>query len=114
METELSIAEISDGHTDEIREWYSELEQRAEETYETLRQQGVVVEEAYIAEVQGTDYLFVYMASMNLEQAHREGDKENFEIVEEHHDVLERCLKPRSTQLEKAASFQRLKEAYTE
>ncbi len=114
METELSIAEIEEGHTDEIKEWYSELEQREEETYKTLEQQGVVIEEAYVAEIQGTSYLLVYMASRDLEKAHSEGDKENFEIVREHHDVLERCRKTGSRQLEEAASFQRLEEVYTE
>lgn len=110
METELSIAEIEEGHTEDIGEWYSELEQRKEETYKTLEQQEVVIEEAYIAEIQGTSYLLVYMASRDLEKAHSEGDRENFELVKEHHDVLERCLKTRSQQLQKAASFQRLEE----
>jgi hypothetical protein len=114
METELSIAEIEEGHTNEIKEWYSELEKREEETYKTLEQQGVVIEEAYVAEIQGTSYLLVYMASRDLERAHSEGDKENFEIVKEHHEVLEKCRKTGSRQLEEAASFQRLEEVHTE
>jgi len=56
----------------------------------------------------------VYIASRDLEKAHSKVDKENFEIVERHHDVLERYRKTGSRQLEEAAGFRRLEEVYTE
>lgn len=59
---------------------------------ETLRHEGVFTETAFLGDVDGTTYLYVYMESEDFEAADEAGDEEAFEIDAEHHDVLRACL----------------------
>lgn len=59
---------------------------------ETLRNEGVFTETAFLGDVGGTTYLHVYMEAAEFEAAAEAGDEEAFEIDVEHHSVLRECL----------------------
>lgn len=85
-------APIKNGKADELRGWYEELRDRESEVIETLQHEGVYTETAFIHSLGDTAYLYVYMEAEDLEVAEEAGDKEHYEIDEQHHDVLRETL----------------------
>ena len=83
---------VEPGEAERLRAWYAELQDREDEVVETLRQEGVLTETAFLRESEETTYLYVYMESVDFEAADAAGDEEAFEIDAEHHAVLRDCL----------------------
>jgi len=85
-------ARIEKGKTDRLRTWFEELHDRESEVVETLRHEGVYTETAFILSSGETAYLYVYMEAQDLEKADEAGDKEEYDIDKEHHEVLQDTL----------------------
>lgn len=92
VEVNLARARIEDGKTDRLRSWFKELQERESEVIETLQHERVYTETASILSSDDTAYLYVYMEAEDLEEADEAGDKEEYEIDEEHHEVLRDSL----------------------
>lgn len=88
----LARARIADGKTDRLRSWFRELQERESEVIETLQHERVYTETAFILSSDDTAYLYVYMEADDLKEADEAGDKEVYEIDEEHHEVLQAAL----------------------
>jgi len=88
----LARARIKDGKTDRLRAWFEEMHERESEVIETLRHEGVYTETAFILSSDETAYLYVYMEAEDFEKADEAGDKEAYDIDEEHHEVLKDTL----------------------
>ncbi|ELY93748.1 DUF6176 family protein [Natrialba taiwanensis] len=91
-EVKLVRARIEDGKTDRLRSWFKELEERESEVIETLQHERVYTETAFTLSSDDTAYLYVYMEAENLEKAVEAGDKEEYKIDEEHHEMLRDSL----------------------
>lgn len=91
-EVKLSCCKVETGKADKLRSWYQELEKRAEEVEKSLENEDMFTETAFIQENGQDTYLFVYMESDDMEKAEKAGDKEKFDIDQDHHEVLEECL----------------------
>jgi phosphomannomutase len=92
VEVNLARTRIEDGKTDQLRSWFKELQERESEVIETLQHERVYTETAFILPSDDTAYLYVYMEAEDLEEADEAGDKEEYEIDEEHHEVLRDSL----------------------
>jgi hypothetical protein len=88
----LARARIEDGKTNRLRAWFEELHERESEIIETLRHEGVYTETAFILSSDDTAYLYIYMEAENVEEADEAGNKEEYDIDEEHHEVLRDTL----------------------
>lgn len=91
-EVKLSYCKIKTGRVEELRNWYEELEKRSNEVIKTLKHENMLTETAFILQESDEKYLYVFMESEDLEEAENSGNKEKFDIDEEHHEVLENCL----------------------
>ena len=70
MQTICIKTKIKPGHIEKVRLWFRTLLERRDETLETLRNEGVVVESAFI-DKQGDDlYLIYYMKAENIDKAY--------------------------------------------
>ncbi len=88
-EVVLDRARIEPGKETRVREWFDELRERESEVLETLRHEGVFTETAFIHSTNDSTYLYMYMEADDFQKAREAGDKEKFEIDEEHHRVLQ-------------------------
>lgn len=88
----LARARILPGNEDRLRAWFEELRERESEVIETLRHEGVYTETAFVRSLDDTAYLYLYMEAENLEAADEAGDEEEYEIDEQHHEVLRDTL----------------------
>ncbi len=59
METICIKTRIKPGHIEEVRLWFKTLQERRDETLETLRNEGVFIESAFI-DKQGVDLFLIY------------------------------------------------------
>lgn len=91
-EVSLARAPIEDGKEDELRAWFAELEERDSEVIETLQHEGVYTETGFILPEEDTSYLYVYMEAQDIEKADAAGDEEQYDIDEEHHELLRETL----------------------
>lgn len=91
-EVKLSFCKIKPGKAERLRSWYRELEERSEGVQKSLEHEDMFTETAFIQENSQDTYLYVYMESEDMEEAEKSGDKEKFDIDQEHHEVLEECL----------------------
>ena len=70
MQTNCIKTKIKPGYIEEVRLWFRTLLERRDETLETLRNEGVVVESAFI-DKQGDDlYLIYYMKAESIDKAY--------------------------------------------
>jgi hypothetical protein len=102
---QLARARIEPEKVDRVREWYAELERRESEVRAALDHEGVYTETAFVHEVDDTAYLHVYMEADDVQAADEAGDEEQFEIHEEHHEVLRETLAGEFVELESIGHF---------
>jgi hypothetical protein len=101
----LARARVEPGREDRLRDWFSELEDRESEVVETLQHEGVYTETAFIQTLDDSTYLYLYMEAEDLDAADEAGDAEEYEIDEEHHEVLRETLAGGWEELEKVGHF---------
>lgn len=69
---------------DHVEAWKKELNERKDEAIETLRAEGVHVESWFHLELEGQDYLLVYMRADDIAQAQQIGRNSHFPIDQVH------------------------------
>lgn len=104
-EVMIARARIASGKEDQLRAWFKEMHERESEVIETLQHEGVYTETAFIQSLDDTSFLYIYMEAENLETADEAGDKEEYEIDEEHHKVLRETLTGDWEELETIGHF---------
>ena len=87
----LSTAWIVPGKTQRLREWYGELEDRREEAFQTLDNEGVRQEVAYILNTEHGDLLAVFIEVDDMEAANEAFYSSPFEIDRQHAEVMDEC-----------------------
>lgn len=87
----LSTAWIVPGKTQRLRDWYNELETRKNESLETLQNEGVLREAAFILETDHGDLLAVFIEVDDMEQANEAFFSSPYQIDREHRAVMDEC-----------------------
>ena len=87
----LSTAWIVPGKTQRLRDWYAELEDRREEAFQTLDNEGVRQEVAYILDTEHGDLLAVFIEVDDMDAANEAFYSSPFEIDRQHAEVMDEC-----------------------
>jgi len=76
----------------ELREWTAEVQTRPEEHVETLRNEGVHTETAFLEHIDGEVYLTYYMEAERVAAVFEAFENSEFDIDAEHEDVMREVL----------------------
>ena len=87
----LSTAWIVPGKTQRLRDWYAELESRRDEAFQTLDNEGVRQEIAYILNTEHGDLLAVSIEVDDMDRANEAFFDSPFAIDREHRAVMDEC-----------------------
>jgi len=93
----LSTAWIVPGKTERLRDWYTELQDRRDETLQTLDNEGVRQEVAYILNTEHGDLLAVFIEVDDMDAANEAFYSSPFEIDRQHAQVMDECTVGGST-----------------
>ena len=107
-ETRCIKVKLRDGSLSRVREWAAELNRRADEVLATLRDEGVVIESAFLDSTSEGDFLIYYMKAENLERA-REVGRTSAHPIDEYHHQFQRETFESGKQLELLVDFDRIK-----
>lgn len=91
MEKILSTAWIVPGKTERLRQWYQEMNGRKHDSLETLENEGVHREAAFILSTEHGDLLCVYIEVENMEAANEAFYSSPFEVDHQHAAVMDEC-----------------------
>ncbi len=84
---------LKPGSVGRVREWAAELNGRPDEVLATLRDEGVVVEAAFLDQTSEGDFLIYYMKAHDLDAASEVGGRSRHPIDDYHRrfkaDVME-------------------------
>jgi Family of unknown function (DUF6176) len=87
----LSTAWILPGKTQRLRDWYVELESRRDEAFQTLNNEGVRQEVAYILNTEHGDLLAVFIEVDDMDRANEAFFDSPFELDHQHRAVMDEC-----------------------
>jgi len=85
----LSTAPIKAGKTQRLRDWYAELEDRKEEAFQTLDNEGVRQEIAFILNTEHGDMLCVFIEVDDMDEANKAFFSSPYEIDHQHRAVMD-------------------------
>jgi hypothetical protein len=107
VETRCVKIKLRSGSLDRVREWAAELNRRADEVLATLRDEGIVVESAFLDSTDEGDFLIYYMKAESLERA-REVGRKSAHAVDEYYHQFQRETFESGKQLELLIDFDRI------
>jgi hypothetical protein len=87
----LSTAWIVPGKKERLQKWYAELEERRDEAFQTLDNEGVRQEVAFILPTEHGDLLAVFIEVDDMESANEAFFSSPFEIDHQHRQVMDEC-----------------------
>ena len=87
----LSTAWVVPGKTERLRKWYAELERRSDEAFQTLDNEGIRQEVAFILGTEHGDLLAVFLEVEDMARANEAFLASPFEIDHQHRAVMEEC-----------------------
>ncbi len=93
----LSTAWIVPGKAQRLRDWYVELEERRDEAFQTLDNEGVRQEVAYILDTEHGELLAVFIEVDDMDAANEAFYSSPFEIDRQHAAVMDECTVGGST-----------------
>lgn len=85
----LSTAWIVPGKTERLRQWYAEMETRKDESLETLKNEGVRQEAAFILDTEHGDLLCVFIEVDDMDAANTSFFSSPHKIDHEHRQVMD-------------------------
>jgi hypothetical protein len=86
----LSTAWVKEGKTDRLRAWYGELAERHDEAFQTLDNEGVRQEVAFILNTEHGDLLCVFLeVEKDMDDANAAFFSSPFEIDHQHRAVMD-------------------------
>lgn len=84
----LTRQEIRDGTVRELREWCHQLTMRDEEVRETLRNERMYTESAFLHRAADGDYLYYYMEAEDIEDALASFAASDRDVDREHASIM--------------------------
>lgn len=107
METICIKIKLKKGSLDDVRKWFQTLRERPDEVLQSLENEGVLIESAFLDQ-QGSDYyLIYYMKAENLAHAREVSMKSTLPIDYYHKECMKMFCEERTT-LEPLIDFHRL------
>lgn len=107
METICIRTRLKKGSLDDVRKWFSTLRKKSNEVLQSLEEEGVVIESAFL-DKQGEDYyLIYYMKAKSLHHAREVGKRSTLPIDKYHRDCFRKFCEER-IELEALIDFHRL------
>lgn len=88
----LSKQQIADGKTERLEEWAREIREREEEAVETLREEGMHAETAFVEHTDEGDFLVYYMKADDIERVYEAYENSSHAIDREHKRVMREVL----------------------
>ncbi len=70
METSCVVIELLPNSLERVQEWSDFLRTHHDEALQSLKNEGVTVESAFVVNIEGKDYLIGYMRAANMRRAH--------------------------------------------
>ena len=93
----LSTAWIVPGKSERLRDWYRELEQRRDEAFQTLDNEGIRQEVAFILNTEHGELLAVFIEVEDMDKANEAFFSSPFEVDRKHKEVMDECTLGGST-----------------
>jgi hypothetical protein len=87
----LSTAWIVPGKSERLRAWYQELEDRRDETLQTLDNEGIRQEVAFILPTEHGELLAVFIEVEDMAKADEAFYSSPYEIDHQHRQVMDEC-----------------------
>ncbi|WP_134669865.1 DUF6176 family protein [Halorussus marinus] len=84
----LSKQKIEAGKTQRLEEWAREVRDREAEAIETLKNEGMYEETAFIEHTDGGDFLIYYMKAEDVDRVYEAYEESSHAIDEEHEQVM--------------------------
>ncbi len=84
MEVSCVIIELKPNSKDRVKEWSSFILSNKEMALSTLKNEGVTVENFFLTEIEGKDYLIGYMRAKSMSDAHK-AVKESLSEIDAYH-----------------------------
>ena len=84
MESQCVKVRLRRGSIERVREWADELNRRSDEVLETLREEGVAIEAAFLDRTSEGDFLIYFMKAQSLEAAQEVGRRSQHPIDDYH------------------------------
>ena len=78
------LIKLKPGSRERVQQWASTLNERKAEALDTLAAEGVVLESWFFLEMDGDEYLMLYMRSRSMAEAERVGTEANSDIDQIH------------------------------
>ena len=89
MDVGAALIKLKPNSLSNVEAWKKELLERKEEAIETLKAEGVYVESWFHIELDGQDYLMVYMRANDIAQAQKIAKTSPFDIDKVHNKFKE-------------------------
>jgi prolyl oligopeptidase PreP (S9A serine peptidase family) len=96
FETRCVKIKLKPGSIDRVREWAQIINTRSDEALETLRDEGVVVESAFLDRTEQGDFLIYYVKAKSFERMEEVVQKSSHPIDAYHRQVMQEIRVERS------------------
>ena len=92
--TEITIIrqEVESDKVSKLKEWMTEVDEREPEVVETLKNEGVKTESAFLEEAPQGTFLVTYMEAEDLQEVQEAFEESTHEIDAEYKQVVQECL----------------------
>ncbi|SIQ69031.1 hypothetical protein SAMN05421858_0094 [Haladaptatus litoreus] len=88
----LTKQKIEPGKTERLKEWSEEVRERKDEAVETLQNEGMHAESAFIERTDDGDFLVYYMKAEDIHEVYEAFENSTHEIDREHEEVMRETL----------------------
>lgn len=107
METICIRTKLKKGSLDDVRKWFQTLRERSDEVLQSLEEEGVIVESAFLDKQDNDYYLIYYMKAENLAHARDLAMKSTLAIDKYHKECFKKFCEDR-IELEQLIDFHRI------
>ena len=91
-EVVLTKQKIRPGKVERLREWTEEIQDREDEALETLENEGMHLEAAFVEHTEEGEFLVYFMKADDVDAAFEAFEESDHQIDHEHAEVLEAVL----------------------
>lgn len=92
IETAIIRQEVRPDKVTELKAWMEEVNNRKSEIIETLQNEGVKTESAFLEESSDGTFLVTHMEAENLQEVQEAFEDSTFEIDVEYKQIVQECL----------------------
>ncbi|MBC7909673.1 MAG: hypothetical protein H7Y30_04180 [Pyrinomonadaceae bacterium] len=109
FETRCRKIKLKEGSIDRVREWAEEINRRKDEALETLRDETVIIEAAFLDRTEQGDFLIYYMKAESFERV-AEASRNTVHAIDAYHHQFTRDTYEEQKPLELLIDLDRIEE----